>query len=194
MRKLLIILALFTFIGNMFAQDVVEKRKLEFHSIGFSPLSFYTSNRDGGVALSIELAANYGEHVFKLYGGTGSEMTINIWGTPISDTYTEWSLMYGREFQAGKDYVFFDVFAGIGYFNFTYDKGATEDIYPNYNYPSDPNLYYPREIEKGVVSIPIDLKLRFKTGRIFSLGVQVHANFNSATTIVQPGIFLQWKL
>ena len=191
MRKLLLILALFTFIGNMFAQDIVEKRKIEFHSIGFSPLSFYTSNRDGGVALNIELGANYGEHVFKLYGGTGSEFQIIVLGSPITDSYTEWSLMYGREFQGAKNYLFFDVFAGIGYFNFTYDKGATEDIY---NYPSDPNLNYPREREKGVLGIPLDVKLRFKTGRIFSIGLQVHANFNSATTIVQPGIFLQWKL
>lgn len=192
MRKLLLILALVAFTGDILAQDEVGNRKLEFHSIAFSPLGFYTSNRDGGLAINIEVDVNYGEHVFKLYGGTGSEVQINIFGSPINDTYTEWSLMYGREFLGGQDYFFIDIFAGIGYFKFTYDKGATENIYPNYTYDDYGNL--PRERKEAVIGLPLDLKLRFKTGKIFCLGLQVHANFNSATTIVQTGIFLQWKL
>lgn len=198
MKNILSVLLLFFSLSAVFAQDVsqivevsdVGKNGIEFHSIAFSPLSFYSSNRDGGVALDIELGFNYGLNVVKLYAGSGSEFTVSVFGASITDSYTEVSVLYGRELKAG-EFFFVDLFAGIGYFAFTYDGGAIPTNTFNY-YTNSFNTI--GEYKKTVIGIPLDLKFRFQTGRLFSLGLQIHGNINSATSIVQPGLFLQWKL
>ena len=198
MKNILSILLLFCFLSEVSAQDIsqkvevsgVEKRKIGFHSIAFSPLSFYSSNRDGGVALDIELGFNYGLNVIKLYAASGSEFTVSVFGASVTDSYTEASILYGRELKAG-EFFFVDFFAGIGYFAFTYDGGAIADDTFNYYTNSFDTV---GEYKKTVLGIPLDLKFRFQTGPLFSLGLQIHGNINSATSIVQPGLFLQWKL
>ena len=96
-------------------------------------------------------------------------------GGSINDNYAEYNILYGRELKI-KEWFGIDFFAGAGFFNFRYDGGSST------------------EYKKRVIGIPFQSKIRFNTGRIFSLGVQSHSNINNATIIFQPSIFLQWKL
>ena len=152
-----------------------DNKGIEFHSISFSPLSLYTSDRDGGFGMNLDLAINSGNHIFKIYAGGASEVAVDFGDGSINDSFGEYNLLYGREFKV-KERVGIDLFAGVGYFNFTYDGGS------------------PTENKEAVIGFPLQAKIRFNAGRIFSLGLQLHSNLNSATTIFQPGIFLQWKL
>lgn len=173
MRKLFLILFFLGVILSVTAQD--ENKGIEFHSISFSPLNIYFSDRDNGFGMNLDVSFNTGKHIFKIYAGGASEFSINIGGENINDSFAEYNILYGRELEI-KKWFGIDFFAGVGFLNFKYDTGSST------------------EYKKGVIGFPLQSKIRFNTGRVFSLGVQLHSNINNATTIYQPGIFLQWKL
>ncbi len=171
MKKVLLLM-LFCSI-SMNSQNIIEKTsKFEFHSVSFSPISVYLSSRNGGLGGNIDLSINKGKHILKLYIGAGSEISL----FSVSDEFAEYNLMYGREFLLEK-WLSIDFFVGLGYFNFKYNKGSTTKFY-----------------EETVVGFPIQSKIRFKTGRIFYLGLQLSNNLNTATSVYNPGLFLQWRL
>lgn len=173
MKKLFLI-AFFSCIAlNIKAQE--NNKGIEFHNISFSPLSIYFADRDGGLGMNIDVSFNKGKHIFKIYVGGASEFAINYGGGKISDSFGEYNILYGRELKI-KKWFGIDLFAGAGYFNFKYNGGSSA------------------EYNKGVIGFPLQSKIRFNTGQIFSLGLQLHSNINNATIIYQPGIFLQWKL
>ena len=173
MKKLFLTIFFLSIILSVTAQN--ENKGIEFHSISFSPLNVYFSDRDSGFGMNLDVSFNTGQHIFKVYAGGASEFGINLGGESINDSFAEYNILYGRELKI-KKWFGIDFFAGVGSFNFTYDKGSST------------------ESKNNVIGFPLQSKIRFNTGRIFSLGVQLHSNINSATTIYQPGIFLQWKL
>jgi hypothetical protein len=173
MKKIFLIAFFFSLILNINAQE--KNNGIEVHSISFSPLSIYFANRDGGFGMNIDVSFSKGKHIFKIYAGGASEFTISYGGGKRTDSFGEYNILYGRELKI-KKWFGIDLFAGAGYFNFKYNGGSST------------------EYNKGVIGFPLHSKIRFNTGRIFSLGLQLHSNINNATTIYQPGIFLQWKL
>lgn len=178
MKNLIFITLILSVILSVNAQD--DKKGLEFHSISFSlnghlaevldPYYEDSNSRSSGIGLNFDIAMNKGLHIFKLYASRGGEADI-LGG----DYFSEYNLMYGRELNI-KEWLGIDFFAGIG--SFTY--------YSSYSFPT--------KNKKGVIGFPLQSKIRFNTGRIFSLGIQLHSNINSATMLYQSGIFLQWKL
>lgn len=112
---------------------------------------------------------------FKLYIATGSEFAISFYGESIVDNFFEIDLLYGKEIKIAKA-LHIDLFAGLGYFVFDYNNGSSTNHY-----------------KKNTIGYPIHVRFRYNTGVQFSLGLQFHNNINSATTISQPGIFLQWN-
>ena len=173
MKNLFFITLILSFILSVNAQD--DNKGIEFHSISFSLNGYLAEGLDSeydndqyGIGLNFDIAMNKGLHIFKLYGSIGGEADI-LGG----DYFREYNLMYGRELNI-KEWFEIDFFAGIGFFKYNYDT-------------SSPN--------KFVVGFPLQSKIRFNTGRIFSLGIQLHININSTTTMFyQSGIFCQWKL
>ena len=84
--------------------------------------------------------------------------------------------MYGRELKI-KEWIQVDFFAGVGQFNYKYNGGSSTE-----------------EFKKKAIGFPLQSKIRFNTGKIFSVGLQFHKNINNATAVNHFGIFLQWKL
>ncbi len=104
-----------------------------------------------------------------------SEIDICIWGPCNTDNYYSYNLMYGREFLV-ENRIGIDVFAGVGFFKFqTYDSGRRENV------------------TKNTVGIPVQSRIRFRNGKIFNVGLQVHFNVNSASSIFAIGPFFQWN-
>lgn len=158
-----------------------ENKGIEFHNISFSPLNIYFADRDFGFGQNLDVSFNLDNHIFKLYAGRGSEFVINFEGDgvfegeSINNSFGEYNLLYGRELEI-KNWFGIDLFAGLGFFHCKYDGNSS------------------REYTENVIGFPLQSKIRFNTGRTFSLGLQLNTNINSATTIYQAGIFLQWKL
>ncbi len=173
MKKFLLITFLSSIIFNVYAQD--DDNGIEFHSVSLSPLSVYFSNRDGGVGLNLDVAFNKGKHIFKVYAGGAIAASDIVLGDNKNDQFLEFNLMYGRALNL-TNWFGIDLYAGVGYFDFYYDKGSSV------------------EYNVGTIGFPLQSRIRFNTGRFFSLGVQFHSNINSATTIHLPGIFVQLKL
>ena len=167
--------------------EEVANNKFEFHSISFSPIGFYASQASAGFGANADVAVNYGKNIFKLYANGGSEFVISTFGEPIYDSYEEYGILYGRTIQL-KSKVDFDYFAGLSFFKYTFNNNSSASEYDYYYEPNE------GESVKKVIGLPLQAKLRFNTGRIFSLGFQIHANLNTATAVIQPGLFLQWKL
>ncbi|TXE19898.1 hypothetical protein ES692_01165 [Psychroserpens burtonensis] len=173
MKKIMLILLFLSFILNGHAQD--ETNKLKLHSISLAPLNLYFANRDGGFVVNLDVGFNYGKHIFKVYAGQGSQFKINFIGEAIQDSFDEYNIMYGRELQIN-EWLHIDFFGGLGFFNFKYDENSR------------------REYTKGSVGLPLQSKIRFNINKNVALGLQLHSNINSATSIYQPGIFVQWRL
>lgn len=85
-----------------------------------------------------------------------------IWGDGV--TYFQINAKYGREFELNH-WLYLDAFAGLGYFSIA---------------------------GSGTVNLPVQLKLRFKTGDRFSLGFNMQSHFNFERTMYSSGILLQW--
>ncbi|WP_432670903.1 hypothetical protein [Flavobacterium sp. SM2513] len=184
MKKILFTLLFSSSFG--FAQEI-ETDKFQIHSISVSPIGFYASQASAGFGANADVAVNYGKNIFKLYANGGSEFVINTFGASIYDSYEEYGILYGRTIQL-KSKVDFDYFAGLSFFKYTSNNNSSAS---EYDYYYEPNA---EESVKKVIGVPLQAKLRFKLTRVFSLGLQLHTNINTATSIFQPGFFVQFKL
>lgn len=161
---------------SLYAYSQESDSKLEFYSISFSPLSVYSDDHGGGISLNLDLAFNVDKHIIKACILSGSE--VNILGR--SHGFTEISTLYGQKLLQDSKVFKFDTFAGFGYFRFTYpDKSITSD-----------NAY----LEKKTISIPIQTRLRFQTGKSFSLGLQLHYSINAVNAVFNASMLLQWYI
>ena len=157
------------------AQDETSEKGLKYHSVSFNlpPFSVYGGNGTGGIQIGTDLTLSYKKHLFTYMMSTGSEFTI----LGSSDNFGQLNLMYGREFALSRT-VFFEIHGGAGYFNF-----KSVDVDP---------VRFGQETAQ-TIGFPVMGKLRIHTGPRFSLGLLMGMNYNSAATIVNFGIVLQWN-
>ncbi len=152
------------------------KNKLQFHSISFSPISFYGGDHTGGLSLYFDLGFNSNKNIIKASILSGSEF--DILGDR-NDEFTEIGTLFGREILK-KNSFRISGFAGLAYFKFkSLDKSTNSQ-----------NIY----LKEETISLPLQTNFRFQTGESFSLGLQLHCSINSANTIFNTSILLQWLL
>ncbi len=153
-----------------------DQDQLTFHSISLSS-NFYAGNSTTGFMGNIDLAFRKKEHIFKINAMSAAEIDICVWGPCYTDSYYSFDLMYGREFFK-KQLLAVDLFAGVGYLNF-----QTSNPDPN-------NRGY---LTKSTIGFPLQARFRFRDGKVFNLGLQIHGNINSAKSIIAFGPFFQWN-
>ncbi len=190
--RFIIVFSLFSTI--LFSQE----DKLKFHSISFSFPSIYFDNHTGGIAFSLDVSFKKELHIYKIFGLTGSEYNLSILDPSRREDFNEIDLLYGREFGVNK-WLYFDFYGGVGFFKQTISipeaisgtgggscgfGGFCFNI-PDYEYKRNRNY---------TIGLPLQSKIRFKTGKQFSLGIQLHTNINSVNTIYNIGLFFQWRL
>ncbi|MCH7524613.1 MAG: hypothetical protein IIC74_06290, partial [Bacteroidetes bacterium] len=136
------------------------------------------------------------KHIYKLFALSGSEFTFSILGPSKREDFHEIDLLYGRELIVNK-WLYFDFYGGLGLFNQTITipvaipgtggscgfGGFCINI-PDYEYIRNKNK---------TIGLSLQSKIRFKTSKRFSLGIQLHTNINSVNTIYSSGIFFQWE-
>ena len=167
MRKL-IYLVIFLNSINIQAQD--DNRNLKYKSFSVSLFPHVFLGKDtGGFAFSGDISFVKSKNLYSFSFFTGSD--ISIMGSD-TDFFMEMNLLYVWEFKLGR-YTIFEGHTGLGYFYFS---------------PS--NIY---EASQYRIAIPVTTKLRFQTGKKFSVGLQLHGNFNTYKPIYSLGVLLQWN-
>lgn len=174
MRIVICILASLLCSTLQYAQESGNNFKV--HSISLAP-NFYAGNSSSGFLVSADLVLNKDLHLFKVSAMAASEVDVCVMGPCYSDEYRSYSLMYGREFLPNKS-IGIDLFAGAGYFHFkTNDRTPRARGYKSEN----------------TVGFPLQGRVRFRNGKAFNLGIQMHANINSASSLFAIGPFFQWN-
>lgn len=148
-----------------YSQESSQSNRLEYKSFSFTPFEYYT---DGGVAFSGDLSFVYRKHIFSLSGTTGSEIHI----FQKNDSFQQVNILYGRELMINKT-IFIDTHIGLGYFSFKPDEISDK--------------------RSSTLGVPLVVKLRFKTGKRFSMGLRFQVNINSVNSTCTTGIVLQWN-
>ncbi len=162
------------FVGK--AQEENTGNTFEYHSFSFSPIGFFSDGNVEGLVFNTDLSFAYKEkHLVSLALSYATETGVVF--EEFNDILKQYNLLYGREFKMNET-VYIDVHAGLGYFSY-----ESEDI--------DRNR---QGVEKNeTIGLPLLVKIRFKTGARFSLGLQIQSNINSANSMIGAGIVLQWN-
>ena len=168
-----------------------QESKLKFHSISIAPLNYYFDSDLDGAVNSIDIALKKGKHVYKVFGLAGGEtQMITIGSATVTRSFFEVDVMYGREFKANK-WLYFDFYGGLGYFERIVSTperipgSGTGGLFQTYDYTYNID-------RTSTIGFPIQSKIRYKVGNRFSLGLQLHANFNSIKSSYSIGPFVQW--
>ncbi|CAL2056420.1 hypothetical protein [Tenacibaculum sp. 190524A05c] len=178
MKKTLLILFSVLTISNVFSQDVDDKFRVHSLSLGIgAPRS---SKISLGLGANMDLAFSKGKHLFKFMAGGASELSFNLFGNKnIRDSFEEYSIMYGRAFEV-KKWLSFDFFGGIGYANIKYNLDTSNGFDDEF-----------KSIK--TVGFPLQLRIRFITSRLFSIGMEQNVNVNSISTLSRTGGFIQFS-
>ena len=188
--KIIIVFILFS--TCLFSQE----SKLKFHNISFSFPSVYFDNHTGGLTFSLDIGFKKEKHIYKLFALSGSEFTFSILGPSKREDFHEIDLLYGRELIVNK-WLYFDFYGGLGLFNQTITipvaiPGTGGSCGFGGFCFSSPDYEYIRNKNK-TIGLSLQSKIRFKTSKRFSLGIQLHTNINLVNTIYSSGIFFQWE-
>lgn len=175
---------------TIFAQT--EGNKFQFYSISIAPGIYFDFERNnmkvtgpsgsvainnsngGGLSGSIDLAFKKGEHRFKIFVMSASE--VSLFGD-LDDSYVEYDILYGRELFL-TNWFYIDFYVGVGYYRYNIKVYLDQRI---------------TRITKEAIGFPLQSRIRFQLGDVFGLGIQLHTNLNSASIIYHTGIFFQWK-
>ena len=153
-----------------------ESPRLKIHSASISP-NFYAGNGNTGFLGNADVSFSFGKHLLKASALAASEVDVCILGPCYNDNYYSFDLMYGQEFKLGETTAI-DLFAGAGYFKFqTRNPNRDERGYVRYN----------------TIGFPLQGRLRFRDGKTFNVGIQIHANINTESSIFAIGPFFQWN-
>lgn len=150
-----------------------EGQTLKFHSASLSP-NFYSGNNATGFMGNLDLAFKIDEHILKASVMAAAE--VDIW-TSYKDNYYSYDLMYGREFMAARS-IAIDLFGGVGYLHFK---------------TRNPDTRQKGYVDEKTIGFPLQGRVRFRHGKVFNMGIQIHANVNSASSIIAVGPFFQWN-
>ncbi|MFD2726848.1 hypothetical protein [Hyunsoonleella rubra] len=178
MKSSYLIIIFFLISGFLFSQND-ESSKLKFKSWSIVPLEIYgiqegkdLFENDGGIALSADLSVSLNNNVFSFLVSLGQEFV--IWGDG-GDSFSQINLLYGREFEI-KKWLFIETHAGGGLLIYKVDEQLN-------NYDSKFNE----------LVLPLVAKIRFQTGRKFSIGLKMQYNLGSFNTIYSGGLLLQFN-
>ncbi len=172
--KTIIVASIFLISVMGISQSDGKKEQFIFKSFSFSP-GVYSNNSNTGIALSGDINYAYNKNIYTFSAIAGGVVCGDFFGSCRSENFEQLNILYGRELMLTKKIVI-DVHAGLGYFS--YKSSSTIGT------------------ESGrstTVGFPLTAKLRFKTGNRFSIGLQLHANVNSVSTIYTAGVLFQWN-
>jgi hypothetical protein len=143
-----------------------QKQKLSFNSFSFTTEMFFMDDfYAGGFGFTGDVSWNIEKHIFTFSAFAGAEYV--IWGD--ADSFQQLNILYGRELKL-KEWFFIDAHAGLGI------------------------LFYDTYAESSAtMEFPIVTKIRFKTGKKFSIGPKFQANISSNINIYSVGLLLQWN-
>jgi len=165
---ILIIILLVKFVS--FGQDNNKPiSKLEFHSVSFSILDFYITNKTGGVSFKADVSFDKDVHIIKFQALTSVEYQIFA---SYLEIISELNLYYGREFSLN-NWLYYDIYGGLGFFKIN-------------------NLYNINNNKSTTIGFPIQNRLRLQTKKKFGGGFQFQVNLNTLRIVYSPGFFLQW--
>lgn len=168
------ILALLLFVPWVFmAQSDHDNFRFKSNSIA---TNYYSGNGKSGFLAGLDLSFQKVDHIFKVSAMAAAEVDICL-GECLQDNVYSFDALYGRELPIGRSMAL-DIFAGVGYFHL---KTANPDT-RQHNYVSE-----------KTVGFPLQGRFRFRRGKIFNMGLQLHANINGASSIIAIGPFFQWN-
>ena len=164
------IAGLFIVCTSAIAQETQKNDKFSFHAFSIVPIGgeMGYNYTEAGTAASFaaDISFSYKKNIFALSGAYATA----IYWTGTSFNSTQVNLLYGREFEL-LEWLSIDPYAGIGLIRFSHGHENDRDL-----------------------GIPILAKIRFKTGKIFSLGFKLQTNINSIQNLYSLGLVLQWNL
>lgn len=175
--KFKLFLVLFVCSTVLFSQE----DKLKFHSVSLTPVGIYFDDSSSGFFISSDVGFAKGKHIFKIFGLGASEYSILSSST---ESFFELSLLYGREFRIEK-WFYIDAYAGVGYFKYKLTKGVDPEGFFSYSSYEDSVNH--------TLGLHLQSRLRFQTGKYFSLGLQANTNINPQNSIYNLGVFMQWQ-
>ncbi|RMA65706.1 hypothetical protein [Ulvibacter antarcticus] len=171
MQKLIIVCSFLLVLSNSVAQN---EAGFQIYSAS-GTIGGYFDKDTGGAAGGLDVVFDLNNNKFRFSAMGGSELKVNVLGPNRSDVFVEANLSYGRELSIN-DWLFAEFYGGLGYFYFK--KANSENFeFTNYN----------------TIGFPIDARIRFQLGANFGIGLQLHSNLNSASTIYYVGPFFQLK-
>ena len=147
-----------------FSQNNTSK-KLTYHSFSISPIEIYFDENTGGASISSDFSLSSNRNIYSISMVYSEGISIFT----RANRYFQLNALYGREHKIVR-WFYIDTHAGLGLFN----------IKDNHT-------------SQGTLGIPIQVKLRFKTGPKFSLGFRLQSNLNSLRFIHTAGFVLQWN-
>lgn len=125
---------------------------------------------------NLDVAVSLKEHIFRLSSMAASEVDVCVWGPCLNDEIYSFDVMYGREFLKDSRLAI-DLFAGVGCFNLkTQNHEPSQSGY----------------LTKNTIGFPVQVRLRFREGKKFNLGLQLHGNINAESSMIAIGPFFQW--
>lgn len=160
----LLILSLILFSTTVLGQKKADQ-KLQFNGFAISPLEFFSERHSFGVSISSDVSFRLKKNIFTVSAGFGEEFSIWNYGY----NFLQINLLYGKEIEFAP-WFFTDANIGAGLLRIKHE---------------DSDSFF--------LGIPIQLKLRFKTGKRFSFGLRFQSNLNSERSIHTYGIVLQWN-
>lgn len=151
-----------------------ESSKLRFHhasvTVGGGFIQDYENTFNVGLAAGVAIQ----QHIIKASLFSGTE--IDLFSGSSAGDYLEYNLHYGREFQI-ESWMYIDGYVGVGYFGL---RVPTSDGSGNTEFDS-------------TIGFPVEATLRFPIAHWFSIGAQLHHNFNSVAMATGLGIEFQFR-
>lgn len=146
-----------------------------YRSFSVTPVGLYIA-KEPGLALSADVSFDYDQHIFSLGFQAGGELT--IWGG--GESYLQGNLHYGREFFITPKFII-EVYGGVGFLHFQ-EYGIRSSDLEKYG-----------DIYTNTIGVPVGAKFLFLLGPRYSMGVNLHGNFNTVHTIGAIGLVFQWN-
>ena len=178
-----------------------QNKKLKFHrfSLSFPVISTNTENGNRSLAISIDTELKYKNHLFKSFLQAGAELNISVFGPSREVSFLETDIMYGRQLYLN-NWLDISGFLGLGAFFESSSipvRSTTSNSTSGVGWPGILDFssitYTYSNNKETTIGFPLQIITRIKTYKKFFIGIQLHSNFNSISSIFGFGINLSWK-
>lgn len=166
-----------------------EDRSFKYESFSVMPIGWFTAESSiTGYAAGLDLNFRAGKKRFAFAMMAGTEF--EIFGT--SATFTSAELLYGYNFKVIPR-IEIDLMVGLGTFKF--DPGSNDFLSSLNFFAANPKaaLPNPENFNKIRLGIPVQAKVRIRTGPRFTLSLLGSYKFNDAVSFYVLGLGLQWN-